>query len=50
MKVGTMRLQPRTVKGICYAAGSVAFLVVGSAICLLVTMILLPASQDAFWR
>ncbi|HEX3892919.1 MAG TPA: hypothetical protein VHW46_10140 [Terracidiphilus sp.] len=50
MKIGVLRLQPRTVKGLYYAAGSFTLLMVGIALCLLVGMMLLPETHEIPWR
>jgi len=50
MRVGTFRLQRRTVKGLYYAAGSFTLLVVGAAFFLLMGMLLMPEAKEVPWR
>ncbi len=50
MRTGTLRLQPRTVKGLYFAAGSFALFVVGVAVCLLLCLLILPEAKEVRWR
>jgi hypothetical protein len=50
MRVGTLRLQPRTVKALYYAAGSFTLLIVGAAFFLLMGMLLMPEAKEMPWR
>jgi hypothetical protein len=50
MKIGSMRLQPRTVKGLYYAAGSFTVLIVGAAFFFLMGLMLMPEAREVPWR
>jgi hypothetical protein len=50
MKIGTIRLQRRTMKGLYYAAGSFTILMVGAALLFLMGVMLMPAAREVPWR
>jgi hypothetical protein len=50
MRLGALRVQRRTVKGLYYAAGSFTLLVVGAAFLLLMGMLLMPEAKEVPWR
>ena len=50
MRIGTLRIQRRTVRGIYYAAGSFTLLLVGAAFFLLMGMLMMPEAQEVPWR
>ena len=47
MRVGSLYIHPRTVKGFSYAAGSILVLAAGVAFCLLMSFWILPAAKEA---
>ena len=50
MKLGTMGLPSKTIKGICYAGASFMVLVAGVAFCLLLASLMLPEARELPWR
>jgi hypothetical protein len=50
MRIGTLRIQRRTVRGIYYAAGSFTLLLVGAAFFLLMGMLMMPEAKEVPWR
>ena len=50
MRIGVLRIQPRTVKGLYYAAGSFTILAVSVGLCFLIGMMLLPESREIPFR
>ena len=50
MKTGLLRVHPRTVKGLYYSLGSFTLLVLGIALCFLISMIFVPEAKEVPWR
>lgn len=50
MRIGTVRVHRRTLKGFYYAAGSVTLLVVGVGLCMLFGLLLMPEAHEMTLR
>ncbi len=50
MRIGTLRLHPKTLKGLYYAAGSFTVLVVGVAFFFFLGLLMMPEAREVPWR
>jgi hypothetical protein len=50
MRIGSVRLHKRTLRGFYYAAGSFTLLVLGVGLCVLFGMMLLPEAREVTLR